>query len=209
MLQKRRTDYFTSPGFVTLDSKTGVLRTRGGTRMLGVSEDFLRGFCVALEYEIGSSAPAVLQRCGEFFGQRLARRFESEIGQFSEMSIRDRTMVEFDALVVDMFSGCGMGALRVHWDLGRFGFLAIDLDSSPMQDIGPSGHVNDDMFAGTLLGFFGTFCDGPMRCLQTADYRRGDRATKFVVVPEASSEEISTMMGRGSKHDAIVAYLSR
>jgi predicted hydrocarbon binding protein len=165
MLHKRRTDYFSGPGFLTFNSKTGVLRSRGGTRMIGVSDDFLRGFCIALEYETGAAAPAVLRRCGEFFGQRLARRFETELGQFAEISIRDRTMAEFDALVVDMFIGCGLGQIRIDWDKGQFGFLAINLENSPMQDIGPSGHVNDDMFSGTLLGFFGAYCDGAMQCV--------------------------------------------
>jgi predicted hydrocarbon binding protein len=208
-LHKRRTDYFTQGGFLDLDVRTGVIRSKGGTRMLGVSEDFLRGFVIALEAETGPAAPAVLRRCGEFFGQRLARRFEAELGQHAEISLRDRTMAELDALIEDMFMGCGLGSLTVRWDLGQHGVLAFDLEQSPMQDIGPSGHVGDDLLAGVLHGFFATFCDGPMRCIQTADLRRGDRATKFVLVAEAAANEVDQQLARGSKHDEVVAYLTR
>jgi hypothetical protein len=208
MLHKRRTDYF-SRDYFDLDHRRGVLRSTGGTRLVAVTETFLRGFVVALENETGPAAASVLRRCGEFFGQRLARRFESEIGHYAEISIRDRSMAEFDALVCDLFNGCGFGQLLVSWELGRHGCLAIDLEGSPMQDIGPNGHVGDDLFTGTLQGFFGSFCDASMRCLQTADYRRGDKRTRFLLVPESSYAEIEDMLKRGSKHDDLVAYLSR
>jgi predicted hydrocarbon binding protein len=208
MLNKRRTDYF-SRDFFDLDHRRGVLRSAGGTRLIAITETFLRGFVLALENETGPAAASVLRRCGEYFGQRLARRFEAEIGHYAEISIRDRSMAEFDALVRDLFAGCGFGQLLVSWELGRHGCLALDLEGSPMQDIGPSGHVRDDLFAGTLQGFFGTFCDATMRCVQTADYRRGDKRTRFVLVPEANVADIEAMLEQGSKHDDVVAYLSR
>lgn len=59
-----RINYFTDPAFLSFDNRAGILRSRGGTRMLGVSEDFLRGFVDACEYETGQATPGILRRCG-------------------------------------------------------------------------------------------------------------------------------------------------
>jgi len=201
-------NYFSSPDFLRFDVKSGVLRSRGGTRMIAVNEDFLRGFVSACEHETGPAAALVLRRCGEFFGQRLARRFEAELGQFAGISLRDRKMAEFDILVRDLWSGCGLGRLTVDWDKGSHGFLPIALADSPMQDIGPSGHTGDDMFAGILCGFFAGFCDAEMRSVQTGDLRLGDReGTTFIVATFEVAKRIEGMRANRQSHSEIVAAL--
>ena len=205
----RPLNYFTSPAFLKTDLKAGVLRSRGGTRLVGISEDFLRGFVSACEHETGPAAPLVLRRCGEFFGRRLARRFEAELGQHAGVSLRDRSMAEFDVLVRDLWAGCGLGQLEVDWDSGQHGFLAIRLRDSPMQDIGPSGHVGDDMFAGSLCGFFSGFCDAEMRSVQTGDLRLGDReGTTFIVAATEVARRVEGMRANKQAHSAIVATLT-
>lgn len=208
MTERRELNYFTHPSFMRLDVKAGVLRSRGGTRMLMINDDFLRGFVAACEHEAGPAASLVLRRCGEFFGARLARRFEAEIGQFAGVSVRDRPMVELDGLIRDLWRGCGLGVVEVDWTCGQFGFLAIRLADSPMQDIGPSGHVGDDMFCGIFGGFFGEFGDADMRCVQTGDARLGDRdGTTFIVAPFAVAKRIEGMRANRIRHAEIVAAL--
>lgn len=201
-------NYFTHPAYLRLDVKAGVLRSRGGTRMLVVNDDFLHGFVAACEHEAGPAAGLILRRCGEFFGGRLARRFESELGSFAGVSLRDRRMVELDALLRDLWHGCGLGEVEVDWSTGEHGFLAIRLVDSPMQDIGPSGHVGDDMFCGIFGGFFAEFCGADMRCVQTGDARLGDReGTTFIVAPFAIAKRIEGMRANRSRHADIVAAL--
>ncbi len=208
MTERSNLNYFTSANFLDFDVKTGVLRSRGGTRMLAVNEDFLRGFVTACEHETGPAAGLVLRRCGEFFGQRLARRFEAELGQFAGVSLRDRKMAEFDILVRDLWNGCGLGRLTVDWDRGQYGFLPVRLADSPMQDIGPSGHVGDDMFAGILCGFFSGFCDADMRTIQTGDARLGDReGTTFIVASVEVARRVEGMRASKQGHGEIVAAL--
>ena len=209
MNERRDLNYFTSPAFLTLDARRGVLRSRGGARLLAVSDDFLRGFVTACEHEAGSAAAFILRRCGRFFGERLARRFEFEINGFAGVAIRDRPMVEFDALIRDLWRGCGLGDLDVEWERGAHGFLAVRLDKSPMQDIGPSGHVGDDMFCGVLEGFFASFCDGDLRCVQTGDRRLGDReGTTFVLAPFEAAKRIEAMVADKTPHGRIVDSLA-
>ncbi|MBL9100633.1 MAG: hypothetical protein JNL82_06735 [Myxococcales bacterium] len=205
MSDQRSLQYFRRPDFPRLDVQAGVLRSRGGTRFVAVTEDFLRGFVAACEHEAGPAAALVLRRCGEFFGARLARRFEAELGQFAGQSLRDRTMAEFDELLRDLWRGCGYGDLQVDWTRGARGFLAIRLVDSPLQDIGPSGHVGDDIFCGLLAGFFNEFCDADVRCVQTGDARLGDRdGTTFIVAPFEIAKRVEGMRANKVRHSEIV-----
>lgn len=209
MNQRHDLNYFSSPEFLRLDVTAGVLRSRGGTRMLGVSEDFLRGFVVACEHETGPASRLVLRRCGEFFGQRLARRFEAELGQFASMSLRDRSMTEFAVLIADMWQACGMGRISIDWSCGRHGFLAVELADSPMQDIGPSGHVGDDMFVGIIGGFLGSFAEAELQCIQSGDTRLGDReGTTFIVGSPEVTRRAEGLRAAGSSHAQILAALA-
>ena len=119
------------------------------------------------------------------------------------------SLAEFDVLVRDLWAGCGLGQLEVDWDSGQHGFLAIRLRDSPMQDIGPSGHVGDDMFAGILGGFFAGFCDAEMRSVQTGDLRLGDReGTTFIVAAVEVARRVEGMRANKQAHSAIVATLA-
>jgi hypothetical protein len=209
MIGQRPLNYYTRPSFLKLDVKAGVLRSPAGTRMLVVNDDFLRGFVAACEHETGPAAALVLRRCGEHFGARLARRFEAEVGQLAGTSVRDLQMAEFDALVRDLWDGCGLGAVAVDWTRGEHGFLAISLRDSPMQDIGPSGHVGDEMFCGIFAGFFGEFCDADVRCVQTGDMRLGDPdGTTFIIAPFAIAKRIEGLRVNRMRHREIVEALA-
>jgi len=204
----RPLNYFSSPQSVRGDLKSGVLRSRGGTRLIGVSEDFLRGFVVACEHEAGPATSLILRRCGQFFGTRLARRCEDEISAYLGRPLRDGSMTEFEVIVQDLWNGCGLGDLRIDWGRGSSGFLAVKLVNSPMQDIGPKGHIADDMFEGVIEGFVGHFAGDDFVCIQTGDVRMGDReGTTFVLVPRDRVPRVRTLLASKSPHSQVVAQL--
>ncbi len=205
----RPLNYFSSPQYVTSDLKAGVLRSRGGTRLIGVSEDFLRGFVVACEHETGPATALVLRRCGQFFGARLARRCEDEISSYLGRSLRDGVMTEFEVIVQDLWTASGLGELRIDWSRGQSGFLAAKLVNSPMQDIGPKGHVADDMFEGVIEGFVSHFAGDDFICIQTGDVRLGDReGTTFVLVPRDWVPRVRTLLSSKTPHSQVVTQLS-
>ncbi|MCA9718979.1 MAG: hypothetical protein KC468_30200 [Myxococcales bacterium] len=202
-------NYFSTPSFLALDNRKGTLRSPGGARMLGVSEDFLRGFVQACEYETGPATPALLRRCGEFFGRRLALWFERELSRNASRSIREREMAEFSALFHDLWRGLGLGVIEVDWRHGGRGLLAITLEDSAMSKIGLEDHVGEDLFEGILEGFFAAFCDGPITCLQTGDARLGDKhGTTFVITPQARADEVRERKQQGADHQQLIAALA-
>lgn len=208
MSERRDLNYFTHPSFLRLDVAAGILRSRGGTRLVGISDDFLRGFVLALEHETETATPHILKRCGVFFGERLARRFEQELSAYAGVSLRDRPMLEFEALLCDLWQGTGLGALSVDFSRGAQGFLPVKLENSPMQDIGPKGHVADDLLCGILEGFVGHFAERGLRCKQTGDVRVGDKeGTTFILTSEDTMPQVEALVQQRQRHSQIVARL--
>ena len=201
--------YFSSPSFVRTDLSAGTLRSQGGTRLLGISEDFLRGFVMACEHETGPATVLILHRCGQFYGAGLARRSEAELSAHLGKSLRDCSMNEFQILVEDLWNGYGLGQLKTDWSCGQNGFLALKLSHSPMQDIGPKGHVADDLFCGLLEGFFSSFAGEEIVCIQTGDMRLGSKeGTTFLLAFPDLVKRISELLASKLSHTQIVQKLS-
>lgn len=208
-MKRQLLNYFTHPSFLSFDQKQGVLRSRGGTRLCVVSEDFLRGFVNAVEHETGQATPIILRRCGKFFGERLARRFETELTEFSGVSMRDRAMYEFSALIQDMWLGCGMGEISVNWEMGQHGFLPVTLTGDPMVELNAGSHKMDDLFAGILEGFMGHFAGGELACVQTGDERLGSpEGTTFVVAKPDLVSRVEPLVQQNTPHSDIVRQLA-
>lgn len=201
-------NYFTSPSFLRADVQAGVVRSRGGTRLVGLSADFLRGFVRACEHEAGSATQVILRRCGLFYGARLARRIEAELNAHLTAPLRDCQMLEFDGLLKDLWVGLGMGEVEIGWAHGQHGFVPVSLVNSPLQDIGPKGHVADDTFCGLFEGFLGHFADEGLTCLQTGDLRLGDKSgTTFVLAVPDVLPRLQSLIRAKLAHPQIVAQL--
>ena len=209
MFEKRNLNYFTSPDYLHLAEASGVLQSRGGTRMRAVSEDFLPGFLSACEQEAGKAAPVILRSCGSFLGGHLARRFASELSRYAGISLRDRSMLELEGLLEDLWNGCGYGTLSIDWAKSSAGIIPVRLENSPMQDIGPQGHSSDDLFCGVFEGFIGYFAESGLRCIQTGDLRLGDKeGTTFILGFEDGIKRIQSLLAEKQTHSRIVERLS-
>lgn len=208
-MQNGALNYYSREDYLNLDVQGGTIATAAGTRVIGVNQDFLRGFLKAIEFECGQAMPQIVRKCGVKFGSRLGQRFETELFNFSSTSTRDRAMIEFDYLLKEMWSRHGMGQLDVDWTCGQYGFMPMALDGSPTKDLGPKGHEGDFLFAGILEGFFSYFTDEAMFCVQTGDERLGSKdGTTFIVAPMEIAEKAETMAAEEIRHRDIVQKLS-
>lgn len=204
----RALNYFSSPAFLQVELKSGVLRSRGGARLVGISEDFLRGFVLACEHEAGPATTLILRRCGRSFGQRLAQRCERELTDYLGGSLRDRSMLEFDTILMNLWQGLGFGNLSIDWEKGQYGILPVKLSDSPMQDIGPKGHVSDDMFCGLIEGLIEHFAASSLTCVQTGDVRLGSKeGTTFILAGPDVQSRLLQLVDSKLTHSAIVAQL--
>ena len=204
---RRGCGLFGRPDYLTFDVDAGVLRNRCENRLIAVNDLWLRGFVSALEHETAGAAPGILRRCGQVFGGRLAQRFESEVSQLGDVHLRDRTMNEFCVLLDDFWQASGMGELDIDWEHAER-FVSIRLVGSPMQDLGPSGHVGDDLFAGILTGFFEHFADTDIKLVQSGDQRLGDKdGTTFLLGSPEVIERARKLRQGKVRHGEIVKQL--
>jgi hypothetical protein len=208
MSERRELNYFTSIRTSCASTpRPGCCAAAAGRGSSSVSEDFLRGFVAACEHETGPAATLVLRRCGEFFGARLARRFEAELGQYAGVSLRDRQMAEFDELVRDLWRGCGLGDSRSTGPAASTGSWRC-ADRQP-----DAGHRAERARRRRHVlwdpgGFFSGFCDAEMRSVQTGDLRLGDReGTTFIVAAFEVAKRVEGMRANRSRHSEILAAL--
>lgn len=206
MLERRNLNYFTHPAFLRLDAEAGVLRSRGGTRLVGVTEDLLRGLLSACERVKGDGAARVLRRCGAAFGARLGRRFEAELAQYSGLSVRDRPMGEFDALLTDLWHGAGLGHLAVDWAHAQSGHIPLRLKDCPLLSLG-TGAAADELATGLLEGFIGHFAEPGLRCVETGRPAEDGAGTTFVLAFEEDAARVESLLSQGLPHAQIVARL--
>lgn len=197
--------YFSAPGFLKYDTTEGVLRSPAGTRLVVMNDDFLRGFLAALEYETGSSAPAVLKKCGRFYGERLARRFDRELTAHLGVALRDCAMFEFQALLGDMWATFGMGCIEVNWAVGSKGLLPIKLNELPFHTVNLKGRTRPDLIEGIIEGVFSAFISEPVSCVTTGV--ENDQAT-FILCAEGELDAIERMLASGTSHQRIVEMRS-
>lgn len=210
MIERRQLNYFSRPDFLRYDVRGGLLHSPGGTRMLAVSRSFLKGFVSACLHEAGPATALILRRCGEFLGNRLARRIDAELGQYAGVSLRDRSMAEFDVLVRDLWFAYGLGEIEVDWSRGQHGFLAVQLLDSPTRDLGESALPGDPLLCGLLGGLLGGFGDVALRSVHTGDTREDSRVgASFIVAPEAMLKQVEDLRSNDAPHAEIVATLSQ
>ncbi|MBL8633240.1 MAG: hypothetical protein JNM40_08435 [Myxococcales bacterium] len=208
MLEKRNLNIYSHAGRLKLDTRKGVVSNQSGTRLVAVSEDFLRGFVAAIENEVGPATKMLLRKCGFVFGERLARRFESEVSSYAGTSLTERPISEFGGLLLDLWVTYGYGDLQVDWKHGPSGFLPVRIVGSPMQDIGPKGHVSDDLFAGVLQGFFSHFIEPNIRVIQSGDVRLGSKdGTTFIITTDQHAKRVEQMVSDRTPHNQIVTRL--
>lgn len=208
MLEKRNLNVYSHAGRFKLEMRKGIVTNHSGTRLIAISEDFLRGFVSAIENEVGPATKMLLRKCGFVFGERLARRFESEVSAYAGSALTERPISEFSGLMIDLWNTYGYGDLQVDWKYGPSGFLPAKIAGSPMQDIGPKGHVSDDLFTGILQGFFSHFVDPNIRVIQSGDLRLGSKeGTTFIITTEQHAKRVEQMVSDRTPHSQIISKL--
>ena len=120
----------------------GELRNRLGQRMMLVSEDFIVGYQVALEEELGDAASDIMYRCGFEWGRQdiraFAKRYVDEFGTKINQA-------NFGSMLETWwwpFQASGWGAWRYDLSHRKEGLIYVDLfDSAVAKSVGNIGKV--------------------------------------------------------------------
>ncbi|MEL6543103.1 MAG: hypothetical protein AAFQ82_00655 [Myxococcota bacterium] len=202
-------NYFSNPKTISFDMETGVLQTKGGTRLCAVNRDFLRGFVGACVHEAGPAAHEIFLSCGRHFGKRLAARMEKEIGEHAKRSVREFEMYQFDGVLREMWRAFGMGDVEFDWKRGReLGAIPVSLSHSPMLGVHIEEDKRDAMMAGLLEGFVNHFSAVELTCIQTlSSTQSNETEEKFVLVQSKHAKTVSEWVGANQSHHEVLSKL--
>lgn len=195
--------------YLKTDVPKGVTRNRMGTRIVSLSEDFLRGLRRALGDECGPAADTVLKSCGRRLGGLVAKRVERELSEFYGQPLQEFSTALFLGCLTEMFSQHGWGRLDVDLSRAEEGLLIADLNGAIMAGLVQQADVPvDALMAGLLGGFFAHLTGQDLDCVQTACQACGAATSRFVIGLRQRLANAETWVQDGKTHEDVVAALA-
>jgi hypothetical protein len=160
----------------------GRLVNRYQQRAMLVSEDFVLGFQLALEEEVGDAAGEIMYRCGFEWGSKdihgFFERFESEFG-FSMQKASLGMLLETWWWPLQV---AGWGSWRVDLSHKQEGLIFVDLhDSAIAKSIGNVGNVVCHYYAGMFASVFSAFAKRELSGIEIQCYSTGEEFCKFLI----------------------------
>ena len=160
----------------------GRLRNRYKQRMMLVPEDFIVGYQLALEEEVGDAAAEIMYRCGHAWGkadivgfeQRFLEEFGRPIAEAHSQMVLETWWWPLQA------SGWGSWS----YDLSQLkeGMIFVDLyDSAVAKSIGNIGKVACHYYAGMFAAVFSHLGRGDLSGLEIQCYSMGEDFCKFLI----------------------------
>lgn len=203
---KLKGDYF-DENYISFDAGEGVIKNRAGTRLLALSEDFLKGFHKAVVEETGEAHHVVFETCGKIWGENLVKRFVKEMELYYETDFSALPMSMFSLLFKNFWKRHGWGELDIDWSKGyESGVFELTVTNPAFSTIFVSeDDLNDDIFAGVLSSFFGHFAGQKLECVQTSEEQvDGIKLSRFILSVADRLDRVPDMVMSKKTHSEIL-----
>lgn len=153
-----------------------------GQRSILVSEDFIVGYQIALEEEVGDAASEIMYRCGVEWGRQDITGFET---RFTEEFGRPPAEAKFGMMLESWWwplQAAGWGAWRYDLSHRKEGLVFIDLfDSAVARSIGNVGKVVCHYYAGMFAAVFGHLAQRELSGIEIQCYSMGEDYCRFLI----------------------------
>lgn len=186
----------------------GQLQNYYQQRMMLVPEDFIVGFQVALEAEVGEAAAEIMYHCGYAWGKAdmasFEPRFAAEFGR--PMAEAHSNMVLETWWWPLQASGWGSWA----YDLSQIkeGLLFVDLfDSAVAKSVGNIGKVVCHYYAGMFAAVFSAIARSELSGLEIQCYSMGEDYCKFLIGASKRINAAQFWVREGATAKEIIARL--
>jgi predicted hydrocarbon binding protein len=163
----------------------------------------------ALEDETGDAWRAILKRCGRIWGNRVARRFQREVGDYYGRPLHDLPMDEFTRLLEAYFRCHGWGNLRLDFSLAASGIITARLTNSAMVEVlGTSPHPVDSIISGLLAALIAQVSDRTdIECYETECTAMGAACCRFIIGIQGRLSKVPDWVENGTGHDECIQRL--
>lgn len=187
---------------------SGRLLNRYKQRMMLVPEDFVVGYQLALQEEVGDAAAEIMYRCGLEWGkadmQGFERRFQEEFGM--RMADAHSRMVLESWWWPLQASGWGSWS----YDLSQLkeGLIFVDLyDSAIAKSVGNIGKVACHYYAGLFAAVFSYIARAELSGLEIQCYSMGEEYCMFLVGASKRINAAQFWSREGATAQEIIARL--
>ena len=161
---------------------TGRLQNVYQQRMMLVPEDFITGFQLALEEEVGDAAAEIMYRCGYAWGKADMASFEPRFAaEFGQPMAQAHSHMVLETWWWPL-QASGWGAWAYDMSQMKEGLLFVDLyDSAVAKSIGNIGKVVCHYYAGMFAAVFGYIARSELSGLEIQCYSMGEEYCKFLI----------------------------
>lgn len=201
-------NYFAGNDYLHAEPNSGMLRNRGGVRMVALPDDLLAGIYNAIEEVAGAKSGDVQAAIGRRWGAGAAEHFARELQAFYGKPLAE---LPFGLAVTAMrsaFRAHGWGTL--HLDSSRYatGILIAELHHPVIGgDARRSGQKVEAITAGYLAAFFSNWAGRELGCMQTTGPSADAPLSRFVITIPQRLNLIREWADTSTPHDEIIAKL--
>jgi len=187
---------------------SGRLLNRYKQRMMLVPEDFVVGYQLALQEEVGDAAAEIMYRCGLEWGkadmQGFERRFQEEFGM--------RMADAHSRMVLESWwwplQASGWGSWNYDLSQLKEGLIFVDLyDSAIAKSVGNIGKVACHYYAGLFAAAFGHIARADLSGLEIQCYSMGEEFCKFLIGASKRINAAQFWAREGATAQEIIARL--
>lgn len=200
-------NYYEAHKFLRREAE-GRLTNAYQQRLMLVTEDFIVGYQVALEEEVGDAAAEIMYRCGLEWGKQDILGFEQRFSQEFGMGIND---ARFGMMLETWWwplQAAGWGAWRYDLSHRKEGLVFIDLfDSAVAKSLGNVGKVVCHYYAGMFAAVFSHLARRELSAIEIQCYSMGEDYCKFLIGSSKRINAAQFWVAEGAKADEIVARL--
>ena len=177
-------------------------------RMMLVTEDFIVGYQLALEDEVGEAAGEIMYRCGFEWGRQDIAGFET---RFTEEFGRAPADAKFGMMLETWWwplQAAGWGAWRYDLSHRKEGLVFVDLfDSAVARSIGNVGKVVCHYYAGMFAAVFGHLARRELSGIEIQCYSMGEEFCKFLIGSSKRINSAQFWVAEGAKASEIIGRL--
>ncbi len=200
--------FYSRPDYFAADVGKGTIRTPAGTRVCALTDDFLRGFRAAVQFECGKATDRVYKRCGFRWGTSFVERFDREMTEYFGVPAREMSAGLMERSLDEAFRAHGYGKLALDYAEYDNGFLQVTLTDPVMPAVlGRTDKLSDTQMCGFFAAVFGFYADTELDCVQTQCPSRGADASRFLVGLATRLAPVPRMVADNLPHGVIVTRL--
>lgn len=201
-------NFFAPDAYVLGDFESGLIESRGGSRLMALPALLLKSIYIALEKETGQATPMVLYNCGRWWGKNFYRRFESEVSDYYGQPLAEMEMIQFVQCLKQCWKTYGQGVIDLDFDYYDQGFIVVKIRNSPFADAAPPSN-GPVCFAeaGILSAFFSQLTGKELGCVQTSCESQGAEFNHFIIGLSERIKPVSVWLDEGQSHSTVLEHL--